>query len=84
MIFAIFKKAIKNQKYLKEIGRGQNKIFFEYDFGDKDKNVQVELKVEDNFTFITDTSKAGSINDRALNQYKLGVIFYLFNKFRRQ
>lgn len=78
----IFANAVKLQKYLNEVGICHNKMFFEYDFGkEKEENIQVELRIEKNFTYISDTSKMGSVNDRSLNSYKLGVIYYLFRNY---
>ena len=83
----IFSKAIRLQKYLNETGGGNNKLFFEYDFGDKEKNIQVELTVEDNKTLIKNTGLHGTINidnQNCLDSYKIGVIFYLLKKQMRR
>ncbi len=80
----IFSKAIELQALLEFTGSGQNKEHFKFKFDNEDKNILVELKVEDNRTEISCTCLHSTLNPEALCSYKLAVIFYKLKKELRR
>jgi len=77
----LFQKAIRLQRYLKEIGSGRNKLYFQFEFGrEPDKDIQAILTLEENKTLLSCDCKHGSIHYEAICSHKLAVLLYLFKK----
>ena len=80
MKVSLIQKAINLQEYLKETGTCHNKLYFEYDFGNKEKNIPIEVETGDNCTIVKCKCLHHSMHWLSLCSYSLGVIFYLFRK----